>query len=723
MCRNHHKLLSIVRRLFVFSLLLLPEFVCAQMSGIYTIGGSEPDFTTLNDALETVKNTGTTGNVELKMRNGIYEETIDLSWFEPEHTVTVQSESQIADSVRLTSESNYSEFHTSNNLVLDAITFEVNSGVRFTYCENISIRNCRFETDSTDSPIFTLLRSNFTNEAFNLENNFFEYGKVDISSSTGTVSGNHFGGRSNFTGIDLIYDNHFAGTSFLPRDCEVYDNYFAQSITGDHGIQFHHNYVGGNLSTGSVDFPRINANVIKGYLSVSGTNIYVTNNHLHKGLNVGYVDNGQLRIHHNNFKDSAYCRVIYYETAKIYNNNFNESISFSFGAPLDASNIKNNNYYPGYGFYGDNPTHFNPDYLSEDSLLATNPLLIGKGTFAPPAIYDMQGQDRPTEATIGANEFCLQADTVWINCGDQLQLRLCTFADADSIVWFPDELNSSETPTRPVVAPDVTTTYYAQHPFTGLSDSVVVAVLPFVLDIAEDVEVRCGLYGKLYEVPHPMQDVTISWSPIDSVIAYGNYTWFANPSQTTTYTMTLTHDYCGTFSDSVTVTINPIPLANGYIESQEENVVTFQDVSSCADSIRWYFGDGSSSSLENPVHLYEATGTYDISLVAFNEIATDTLTGTVYISSLPVSMVEEQEKEFKLYPNPTTGKFAVEIKNSEKVMEVKVTDFFGTEIYSKRLPHQFSSIEYFDITGKPAGVYFVQIKTANAVLVKKLIVE
>ncbi len=49
--------------------------------------------------------------------------------------------------------------------------------------------------------------------------------------------------------------------------------------------------------------------------------------------------------------------------------------------------------------------------------------------------------------------------------------------------------------------------------------------------------------------------------------------------------------------------------------------VNFQNQSSGATSYKWYFGDGDSSTLDNPVHTYARTGTYTVTLVCYNSIS------------------------------------------------------------------------------------------------------
>jgi PKD repeat protein len=59
---------------------------------------------------------------------------------------------------------------------------------------------------------------------------------------------------------------------------------------------------------------------------------------------------------------------------------------------------------------------------------------------------------------------------------------------------------------------------------------------------------------------------------------------------------------------------------------------TFTDASQAASSWLWDFGDGGSSTDENPTYTYNAIGTYTVSLTATNQFGSDTMTKTNYIT-------------------------------------------------------------------------------------------
>jgi PKD repeat protein len=59
--------------------------------------------------------------------------------------------------------------------------------------------------------------------------------------------------------------------------------------------------------------------------------------------------------------------------------------------------------------------------------------------------------------------------------------------------------------------------------------------------------------------------------------------------------------------------------------------VNYTDISG-ADNLLWDFGDGDTSTLTNPVHVYPASGNYPVCLIATDQCGADTLCGIINVS-------------------------------------------------------------------------------------------
>ncbi len=91
-----------------------------------------------------------------------------------------------------------------------------------------------------------------------------------------------------------------------------------------------------------------------------------------------------------------------------------------------------------------------------------------------------------------------------------------------------------------------------------------------------------------------------------------------------------------TMTDYITVTAPPAPTAafsGSPTSGSYPLTVSFTDQSADSPtSWSWIFGDGGSSTAQNPSHEYTAAGTYDVSLTVSNANGSDSLTRTGYIT-------------------------------------------------------------------------------------------
>ncbi len=84
--------------------------------------------------------------------------------------------------------------------------------------------------------------------------------------------------------------------------------------------------------------------------------------------------------------------------------------------------------------------------------------------------------------------------------------------------------------------------------------------------------------------------------------------------------------------------------------------VDFTDhTSGVVDSWKWYFGDGNTSSVQNPTHIYPNSGIYTVSLTSTGPGGADSIAKENYINVLLVGIEEINSEELTVYPNPTSG--------------------------------------------------------------------
>jgi uncharacterized repeat protein (TIGR01451 family) len=109
--------------------------------------------------------------------------------------------------------------------------------------------------------------------------------------------------------------------------------------------------------------------------------------------------------------------------------------------------------------------------------------------------------------------------------------------------------------------------------------------------------------------------LTYSWSPTTGIVSSTGSSITVAPSVNTTYTgVGANSSGC---VDSATISISVIPIASAKFTTtglcSSGNTIAFTDVSTGSEiQWGWNFGDGATSTLQNPVHTYPASGTYTV---------------------------------------------------------------------------------------------------------------
>ncbi len=106
-----------------------------------------------------------------------------------------------------------------------------------------------------------------------------------------------------------------------------------------------------------------------------------------------------------------------------------------------------------------------------------------------------------------------------------------------------------------------------------------------------------------------------------------------------TYSVTLTAiNSTGTNQITKTnyISVQNIPSSN-FTFSVDTLKVTFTNTSQGANTFLWNFGDGNTSTAQNPVHTYAQSGTYTVTLTSTNACGSNTSTKTVTVVGPPVA--------------------------------------------------------------------------------------
>lgn len=750
----------------------------AGLSGIKTIGGTTPDYATFGDAINAMNTYGLCGSVIFDVRDGIYNEQLNLSaaniTTDATNNVTFRSENGDASLVTLS----FAGTGSTDNFVVkldgaDYFTFEdltlENTGSTFGYVVHVlggadynTFENCNLHTVTSNStstntsviysPSGSIDNGNvFINNVIeggsygaywygggttSLENgtvfsgneflNNYYYGAYCYYQNAPIVVGNKVGGDSPYTGSRFALAFNYCDNGFV---CE--DNVISGTATSGwtYGL-----YILNSDAT-STSHASVANNMVQVGKAGSTSTMY--------GLymsNTGYTD-----AYHNSVfvsEGGALSRAFYGTGggANTLMNNMFVNYTAGFATYL-ASNYtviaSDNNLFHSPGgnvgyldgnlltladwqsYVGSdaNSVDMDPIFHSTYDLHVCNDSVKGLGAPLASVTMDIDGQPRNAATPdMGADEFtALSTDFLGAD------VEVCT----GDVVML-----SAGSPTDAILWSTGDTTMMIDASMPGTysvdiisvcgtgADTIVVSASALVYTdflVADELEFCAG----------------------DNVVLYSNgmydsYAWTGgttNDSLTVTaggiYTLDVV-DACGTGTQSVTITENDVPTAaftstNSFVTGVFTNTSTTSGTSTYA----WTFGDGGTSTEMNPTHIYATVGTFTVTLTVTNECGTDTFTGTITTSNVGLEEIDGLGT-ISVYPNPSEGIFQMEVNlNQTMKLDIVVINMLGEEVAVKQI-NALNGIHSgaIDLSASAPGMYFLKIMSENTaisthVLVKK----
>lgn len=677
----------------------LQQNVYQSMAGIYTIGGSNPDFNTINDALTALQVRGACSDITLNVRSGTYTEQMKLESFpgNSSASVVLQSEVLDADSVRI----QFSSTSLAGNYVAwfdDVQNFSINevtlAATGFTYSTTVLLSGAGSDNGIQNSRIIGDTTSTFdSNNSFNIKsladndnnfsllNNTIWGGSRAVSLSGTSAADPEKGIRILGNTIDKYY---FVGIGLFNQENPIVENNVILSSGSNanvfrlymntvyNGCSVNANQIGGNnggfgINLDGVSGSLANAAVVSNNFVRMGDTLSAQNS---EGI---YIQNGSnlLNVYHNSV-------AIYSQTVA------SAGLTIGVGANVDI-NIKNNI----IAHYGQGAAYEIDGSLSiassnhNDLYVANGPLARYAGTtHADLASY--------TAATAhDANS--ISVDPMFVG----LDMHTC-MVDFDNTGIGVGVLGDIDGDTRNTATPDM-----------GADEFV----LPATFTLGNDIY-KCSSDSVMLGA---------------EVILNGTYYWstFSNDpaiyvSAPGEYSLTLVSS-CGTVDDTIEVFDIPAPQAN-FTNTNSFYTYVFTNTSTNATSYSWDFGDGTTSTNANPLHIYAADGTYTITLTATNscgETSTKTLQVTVNVTSID----EEDLASISLYPNPTSGLTTLRIEGlGGSEASIHLMDLTGRVLVSKNVAGTSDGIEAsLNLSKYAAGVYVVRIQSGDYSAVRRIV--
>lgn len=218
---------------------------------------------------------------------------------------------------------------------------------------------------------------------------------------------------------------------------------------------------------------------------------------------------------------------------------------------------------------------------------------------------------------------------------------------------------------------------------------------------------------------------TLAVTPVDTTICEGDsvifnasgasqYLWNTGDSlsqviysfqSTSTLNLTGSNGICSQ-QISIPVVVNPSPTINMDANTYSINTgggVQFFSAGSVASSYLWDFGDGNTSFMGNPYHIFNFSGAYYVTLTGIEGDCEVTDSLLVYVGVVGVN--ENSSLKTLVYPNPVND--IVNIESNFPITEVVIYNGVGQVVYSEKT----AVIKELDVSSLSAGYYYMMLNS------------
>lgn len=177
--------------------------------------------------------------------------------------------------------------------------------------------------------------------------------------------------------------------------------------------------------------------------------------------------------------------------------------------------------------------------------------------------------------------------------------------------------------------------------------------------------------------------------------------------------------------DTINITANVMPIADiTTCDTTNCPVVQFTDGSTNNLTWDWNFGDGNTSSLQNPSNTYLSGGSFTVSLVVTNNCGSDSIVKNVDITCY-AGLAELGDWDVLVYPNVNSGNFQIEINGMNgQELEVQLYSTSGKLVYNKTvLPVSNTHVEDVKAQGLSNGMYVLKLSSNENMMTERIVIS
>jgi hypothetical protein len=203
-------------------------------------------------------------------------------------------------------------------------------------------------------------------------------------------------------------------------------------------------------------------------------------------------------------------------------------------------------------------------------------------------------------------------------------------------------------------------------------------------------------------------------------------TYKTSPLQQTTWFRVLVGaGNCSAISKSLKLYVPPALTASFYTAQINGTTLTFNSDSSSGNirSYHWDFGDGQTSSEQNPQHTYAKDSTYYVCLTLYDG-SNCSYTFCRYSLADGIPTVSAAGN-WVVYPDPFENQLAVGPAGAGfatgKIQSIEMYDVLGRVVLNEDFGNTTNTSLQLDVSSLAKGMYYLMIRTANADYVQKVV--
>ena len=129
---------------------------------------------------------------------------------------------------------------------------------------------------------------------------------------------------------------------------------------------------------------------------------------------------------------------------------------------------------------------------------------------------------------------------------------------------------------------------------------------------------------------------------------------------------------------------------------------TYTGTSIGLDSVRWNFGDGSTSTSVNPLHTYTTSGTYTVCVTVYTACGVDSSCSNVVVNT--TGIVFPSLSNVNVYPNPTNDE--LNITGVQHDISYRLLSVTGVSMLEGKLKHGSNALS---LKNFPPGIYILEL--------------